>query len=195
MVELAKEGFIGDIQGFSFNLSQLGHFTADVYSELGCHVFSVIDMLIPLDLLKFRRNDIFVRDGIAETGQISFEPAGLNFTGGRGTIFLSFNHPIKERTIAIYGNEGTLIYDAVKKHPLTMVKYRVDRSKSKNATSQSAVNYEFDETNNLSYVVQAFYDVLTGSSKPNLESSVRITETIEKITEMHRCGRTRYSIH
>jgi predicted dehydrogenase len=195
IVRLAKDGAIGEIQGYSFNISQLGHFTADVYSELGCHVLSVIDMMIPVDYLKFRRNDILVRDGIVETGQLSFEPADSRLKGGNGTIFLSFNYPIKERNITIYGEKGTLIFDIARKHPVTMIRYRVDRLTSKNALDQNIVNYDFDEKNNLSHVVQGFYDVLTDKTESNLESSMRITETLERITGEYECGKSRYSIH
>jgi predicted dehydrogenase len=181
MIGLAQDGAVGEVHGFNFSIRQLGHFSGNVYHDLGCHILSIMDLMIPLDQLEFTRTDILVRDGIVETGQVSFKPAGKDIAGGRGTIFLSFNHPVKERNMTIYGNTGTLIYDFGKQYPLSMARYRVDREISRNPLEQVITNYEFEEKNTLCEVVQGFHDVLSGISPSNLDLSVRVTKTLEKI--------------
>lgn len=177
MLELANEGAIGKIRGFSFHVRQLGHFSNDVYWDLGSHVLGILYMLKPLDAFSFHRQDIYVRDGIVESGMLSVSdnaPDGL-----RGAIVLSFNHPVKERNMTLYGDSGTLVYDMMSQPPLIQTTYRVDRSKSRDPLDRKVTTYDFDEFNTVSEVINGFYDTLTGKNVSNIDLALQVSRVLE----------------
>lgn len=146
MISLIEEGAVGKVTGSSFHVRQLGHFSKNnVYVDLGCHILSVLDLITPLNKLEFTRSDILSHDGFVETGVIGFRPAvGASSPdesrskksstykpdGITGIICLSFNHPIKERNMAIYGDLGTIVYDMMQEKPLQILHYGFDREKN-----------------------------------------------------------------
>jgi predicted dehydrogenase len=184
MISLVNQGALGKLLGCNFSLCQLGHFAENVYVDLGCHILSILDMLAPVDEMKFFRNDIFVRDGVVETGSIDFS-LPVNYSDEAreisGSMTLSFNHPVKERKITFYGDKGTLIYDAFREKPLILAHYLVDRQKSRDPLDVKKEEFEFDELNTIGEVAQAFYDVLSGAADSNVERTVRISRALEKI--------------
>lgn len=179
MVSLANLGAIGKIRGCAFQVRQLGHFSNNVYWDLGCHILSIIDMLFPLNELNFRKNDILKRNGIVETGQITFNSRNNGGSSICGSILLSFNHPVKERNMTLYGDEGTLVYDMTKEKPLTLTRYEVDRARSRDPLKREVFEYEFDEFNTVREVVQGFYDTITGKIPANIKLAIKISEIIE----------------
>lgn len=190
MISLVKEGAVGKVSSAVFHVRQLGHFSENsVIIDLGCHILSVMDMLSPVDELKMSRLDLLAHDGIVETGIIDFESPQTPDTGGRGEyigdlkggIFLSFNHPIKVRNMTIYGEKGTLVYDMMQEKPLQLLNYTLNRSISRDVVEKEVIYYDFDEFNTVEKVVEGFYEILTGKEPSNLEMSVRVTKTLERI--------------
>ncbi|MFP4499010.1 MAG: Gfo/Idh/MocA family protein [Vulcanimicrobiota bacterium] len=179
MVQMIKEGRIGNIRSMIFQVRQLGHFSDDVYWDLGSHILSIVDLLYPLDKLKFRKKDMIQRDGVTETGIINFsDPRHNNFTGA---ILLSFNHPQKERNMAIYGNGGTLVFDMARETPLSACNYKVDREKTRNPINRKDEYFEFDEHNTVKNVINGFYQCLAGRKETNIDSAIRITRVLEEL--------------
>lgn len=182
MISLAMEGAIGRILGCSFHVRQLGHFANSVYWDLGSHILSIVGLLSPRGISRFHRHDVLVRDGVVESGQVSFwaeMPGGEEM---RGNIALSFNHPIKERNMTLYGEKGTLTYDMMSRPPLVLAGYRVDRGHSRDAIDKQVTSFDFDEFNTVEEVVKGFYDVLAGDAPDNIDLSVGVTKAMERIT-------------
>jgi predicted dehydrogenase len=100
----------------------------------------------------------------------------------RGNIALSFNHPIKERNMTLYGEKGTLTYDMMSRPPLVLAGYRVDRGHSRDAIDKQVTSFDFDEFNTVEEVVKGFYDVLAGDAPDNIDLSVGVTKAMERIT-------------
>lgn len=209
MIELMKDGAIGRVTGAVFHVRQLGHFSRhSVYVDLACHLLAVLDMITPLDNLRFNRLDLVTRNGFVETGLLDFtsravpfdlngkaEQAGRSNHGCRwreemvtdklkaGGIFISFNHPGKVRNLTLYGDRGTLVYDMMEEKPLKLLNYRVDRDRSRDASEKSLTEFAFDEFNTVKEVVNGFHRVLTGEAPSNLDMSLRVTRVLEEIEE------------
>ncbi len=183
MVSLAREGAIGTITGCSFHVRQLGHFSHSVYWDLGSHILSILDMIHPVDQLTIQRQDHHTRDGVIESGLLSFTLPGGGFSGFAG---LSFNHPVKSRNLTLYGTLGTLYYDMMAQPPLTLCRYRVDRSTGRDPLDRQEIRLDFDEFNTVREVVGGFYRVLTGQRPNNLDMAVRVSEVLEKLEKFHR---------
>ncbi|MCE1247735.1 MAG: Gfo/Idh/MocA family oxidoreductase [Firmicutes bacterium] len=193
MTELALSGEIGTIRSVVFNIRQLGHFSENnVYMDLGCHCLALLDTIAPLHLSEnpaqkipgkwvFSRRDIMSGDNITETGEIDFELIETKDESIKGSMFLSFNHPWKNRNITIYGNKGSITYDMIKDPPLQMEKYSVNRMISRDPEKRQASGFNFDESNNIAFTVEHFHKILTGEAESNTEQAVRVTRILEKI--------------
>lgn len=196
MISLIEEGAVGKVTGASFHVRQLGHFSKNnVYVDLGCHILSVLDLITPINGLEFTRSDILSHDGFVETGVIGFRPvSGVSNPdksksetsspykpdGITGIICLSFNHPIKERNMTVYGDRGTIVYDMMQKKPLQILHYGFDREKTRDPLEKKITYFDFDEFNTVKEVVDGFYRVLTGKSPSNLDMSMRVTEALQR---------------
>jgi predicted dehydrogenase len=183
MISLLKESAIGNLKGFCIVLRQLGHFANNVYWDIGCHALSIVDLIEPLNLWSFEREDIFIRDEIIEAGELSLKYAKSKNQIIKGSVFLSFNHPVKERTITLYGDKGTLIYDSSKEKPLLLTQYQVDRNKSRDAINRVVSEFKLSEADTLERSVQYFYDCLIGKEKNNIKMANRIIKALERITK------------
>ena len=192
MISLMQEGAVGKVSSAVFHVRQLGHFSENnVIIDLGCHILSVMDMLIPVDELKMSRLDLLAHDGVVETAIIDFEIPDAEKSDDRGDyigdlkggIFLSFNHPVKVRNMTIYGEKGTLVYDMMQEKPLQLLNYTLNRSASRDAVEKEVIYYDFDEFNTVEKVVEGFHGILTGQKPSNLEMSMRVTRTLAQILE------------
>lgn len=181
MISLSKTDAVGQVKSFSCMINQLGRFNKhDVYWDLACHQLSILDMIIPLEKLKFSRNDVLKRDGITEVGLI-YASSVDNDRPFNGFISVSLNHPVKERKIILYCRGGTLVYDMMKDKPLMLTRYSVNREESPLPRIQETAHYEFDEHNTLGEVVQAFYNVLEGKIPSNIERALKVTRVLYEL--------------
>jgi predicted dehydrogenase len=181
MIELAKSRAIGKISGCCFVGRQLGHGGKDIYWDLGCHVLSVLHLLIPLDSLEFSRIDIFSSDGIIETGQLLFRGNSSEHKDFAGSILLSFNYPFKERNMSIFGDEGTLVYDITREKPLAHIRYTKKPWSFAETREKDTTHYESDEFNTIEETVMNFYRILNREIASNGEMAVKVTEVLENL--------------
>jgi len=179
VIELAKSGTIGAITAADFNFRQLGHFKHNVYADVGCHVLSVLDKLIPIEKLNFHKNDLVTRNGLTETGIILFNSLSPHHDL-RGSAFLSFNYPNKERKISLYGDKGTIIFNITGEHTVSVILYERKTNLPAGIQNVNTAHFDFDETNTLLEPVKAFHRCLERLRPDNLASSIRITEALEK---------------
>jgi len=166
---------IGDICGIEMHMRQFGRFgRGSVYWLLASHMLAVLDMFVPLDGLEFYKNDTAIHQGNVEAGTIYFNNDSLH-----GDISVSLNCPNKERSVVIYGERGRITYNPLLSKPLHIVTYeRAPRT----ANIQLPLNerfFEFDESNNLSYAINYFYEVIHGKLKSNAKTAILVTQVLE----------------
>lgn len=177
-VEKMKQIFdrMEDIQYISLSIKQLGKFyEEDVFSILGSHMLSIVDYLLSLDNMDFTFNDLIIDDNnVVTTGEIYFCKNNI-----KGTIFVSLNSPYKERKITIYNKNSVISFDSLADNTLEYKKYSIVNNQCEIYHSEQ---YNYDESNNLKFMVDAFYNRIVNieRSKSNIETSLRITNILEK---------------
>ena len=139
-------------------------------------MLSLLDMFIPLRELQFERNDLVTYDGQIETGSIMFRNNDL-----KGEIVVSLNYPGKETRIAIYGQEGTMIYDAMSQPALQVERYERLKWTIASKLPRELWAYHSDESNNLRYAIEYFFRTLKGKVKSNIDTAVTITRILEEL--------------
>lgn len=165
-----NSGRFGDLTAIEIDLYQMGKFNSiDVYTHLGSHALSILDMFIPLenDKLSLNRFDLVTRNNTTETGLIHFSD-GANV---EGKIGVSLNHLKKRREITLYCENGVVVYDI--NYGVMSIEYEEERE-------QMEIRY-FNEGENLRYSIAYLYDCLIGSVEDNLDRSVAINERLKEI--------------
>jgi predicted dehydrogenase len=175
MLQLAAQGVIGQVRSASLSMRQYGRFSGEsVYPLLGSHMLSLLHKLFPLGELEFQRQDQFTREEIVETGELKFRIPSGAFCG---SIALSLNFPGKERKFVIFGEKGALMYDMLADPPLTMGLYR------QNTLSPIAGLPDFNEGNNLAFVIDHFYKMLMGRASSNIGTALAVTACLENVLQ------------
>ena len=161
---LIKGRQIGKVLGFSLIARQWGRFGREnVYWLLATHLLSILDMFLPIADLSFLSTGLKCRGGEVETAYLAFKEKG-----GMGLLNVSINYPGKEFSVAVYGDEGTIVYN-----PLTEPCLRFERYDGKHE------QYFIDESNNLALVIKAFAKMLNGQLGGNGARAVAVTRVIE----------------
>lgn len=174
-VNMVEDGEIGSLLGLEMSVRHLGRFGGgSVYWLLGSHMLSVLDMFVPLDSLKFSKNDIVVFRNIPETGTIFFENDEV-----AGQIVVSLNYPGKETRIVLYGEDGSIIYDPLSKYTLEIMRYKRLRWTVAEKIPKEKECFHINEGDNLKYAIQYLYDCIKGKSDSNIERALAITRIIE----------------
>lgn len=159
------------------NVKHLGRFGGgNVYWLLGSHMLSVLDMIIPINKLIFFTQDLLIRGGVVETGRIAFRDYIRPI---QGDINLSLNHPHKSVEIVVYNDNSTVVYNPDKTPPLEVIEYK--RIHWDVNIPVQTISVKQDESNNLRYSVEHFYNVITGKESSNLDRAIRVTKVLEDI--------------
>jgi len=175
--EIVKSSQIGDLLGFVAQVNHLGKFGGgSVYTILGSHLLSVLGMFLTLGDLSFTKRDLVVVDGSVESGVINIGGSGV-----RGQVMLSLNYPSKTVEVVLYGSKGTIAYNPNKATPLVCRIYTRQTWVDGADLPGEIVTLQYDEANNLRYVIRYFHDVLNGSAETNLDTAVKITEILEEL--------------
>ena len=175
--KIAGNGKIGNIRGFEMSTKHLGRFGGgSVYFLLGSHMLSVLDMFVPIKGLKFERKDLVTYKGEVETGVIFFENKDIS-----GQIVVSLNYPKKETKITVYGEKGTMVYDSISQPALQVETYERVPWTIGLKLPRTHKEYNIDESNNLKYAIEYFYEVIKGNSKSNIDRAVKISRILESI--------------
>lgn len=174
MLRWIKDGKIGELQAIEMSLRYVGRFLPfNVYWLLASHMLSVLDMMIPLNELEFKKTELIPK----ETGIISFSGKI------RGQIFVSINYPRRESRIIAYGSKGTLVLDFLSRPELQYFLYnKTPGVHGSNLIDQEVVLLS-DETNNLRLAVSYFADVLDDRliDMHNRNMALRVTEVLERL--------------
>lgn len=172
---LVARGHIGRIRGVEAAVRHLGRFKGgSVYWLLGSHMLAVLDMLVPLAELRFRRSDIVTHSGDVETGAILFQNEELS-----GQIVVSLNCPGKETRIILYGEHGTIVYNPVAQPSLLVETYERLPWTVASELPRRRSEYFIDESHNLRYAIIRFHDAMAGRAEGNVDRAVEITRILE----------------
>ncbi len=174
---LVRNGEIGKILGLEMINRHLGRFGGgSVYWLLGSHMLSVLDMFIPLGKMTFTRHDLVTYNNAVETGVIAFQKGDI-----AGQIVVGLNYPGKESKVIIYGENGTVIYDAVSQPALVVERYQRLTWKVASELPRERKEYNIDESHNLRYAIEYYYEALQGKVKGNVERAINVTRILEAI--------------
>jgi len=175
--KLIETGAIGKIESVSLTKKQLGRFLVyDVYTLLGTHCLSILDMFIPIRNYKFSAKPLMTTNGVITSAIINFENKEERV---QGFIDLSLHCPDKQTKVVIYGEKGTLSYNPNSANPLELVcysRYQVP-GESKVAISEEKI-YTSDENNNLQRAVKNFSNVINNKAADNSMRAKDITDII-----------------
>lgn len=173
---LVQKGKIGKVLGIEIVARQLGRFDSDnVYWLLGSHMLSVLDMFTPINDTWFDENGMVYYGHGCETGTITFLNSDVS-----GHITVSLNYPGKETKVMIYGENGTIVYDAMSQPSLRVEKY----NRTAGPRLQSAqMPYHTDESNNLRYMVEHFYKAIGGEAEDNIDRAMEVTRILRMLVE------------
>lgn len=173
----AQKTDVGEIKAIEMDHQHLGRFQKwDVYWLLASHLLSILDMFVPLSSLRFKKTDLLIDRGLAETGIVLVENEKI-----RGRISISTNYTEKNTRVVIYGTKGTVIYEPLAEKSLRIGWYRKAEDLLAKDLLTKTKSYSYDERNNLKYAVEYFYKVIEGRAETNIDRAVEITKILERI--------------
>jgi UDP-2-acetamido-3-amino-2,3-dideoxy-glucuronate N-acetyltransferase len=178
--KLVEEGTIGEIESIVVAKKQLGRFLPyDVYTLLGTHCLSMLDMFIPIRGLSFAPKPLMNNNGIVTAAIISFESANKKC---KGHIDISLHCPTRETKAVIYGTKGTIVYDPDSSNTLKMVcfsRFQPEGEHKVKITTEKT--HQTDENNNLKRALEHFLEVIENRTRDNSERAISITEALSAI--------------
>ncbi len=173
---MIESGEIGNLLGVEMAVRHLGRFQGgSVYWLLASHLLSVLDMFTPIKDLPFQKTDMVTHDGAVETGVLSFKKGGM-----AGQITVSLNYPGKETRIILYGEQGTIVYNPVSPPSLQVEKYERLKWTVGSNLPREHTDFDIDESNNLRYAIEYFYEALEGRAGDNVDRAIAITRILEE---------------
>ena len=177
---VVKERTLGEIESIVVTKKQLGRFLQyDVYTLLGSHCISILDMFLPIHECDFSPKPLLNTNGITTAAIVSFESKNKKC---RGYIDISLHCPTRETKLIVYGQRGTLVYDPAATHETLKV---VCFSRSQlSGTDKVAIStekvYTSNENHNLQRAIKHFSQVVDNATPDNSMRATNITNIISK---------------
>lgn len=177
--QLVEEGAIGPIRSICITFKQLGRFLEyDVYTLLGTHALSILDMFFSLGKFSFRSQPVMWTDGLVTGGLIHFDSKEHEC---RGYIDVNLHCPVREKKVIIYGEKGTIVYNPASKDTLTLTLYtRTASHKREDAVKENKTFY-FDENHNIRNALQAFHWEIKNRRGDNSKRAIAIAAVLEQL--------------
>ena len=174
---IVEEETIGEIESIIITKKQLGRFLPyDVYTLLGTHCISMLDMFLPIQECKFYPKPLMRNEGIITAANIYFE--SIN-TKCQGYIDVNLHCPVRETKVIICGQNGTIVYDPSASDTLTLVLFSRFQRKGQNKVEISKEKvYATDENHNLQRALVHFSKVIENKVNDNSQRAANITEII-----------------
>ena len=135
----------------------------DAYWVLGSHAMSILDMFVPLYLLKFRRLDMVKEDGRVRSGALAFGDSAI---GGRILVDLKGR---KQTQVLVYGQQGMIVYNPLRRESLVMVGDGLN------------LGYKFNERHNVRRLLEYYARAIRGETKDNLHMAISISRILEDL--------------
>lgn len=172
---------IGGIEYVEMATRHLGRFMdQSVYWLLASHHLSILDLISPLEDLYFTRTNLMNHEGVCTAGIITFYHRGGYPL--RGTIMVNSNYPGKDMSFAIYGEQGSVLYNAGDHAPVQCVLHTREKNTLPDGLITEVTRYhEFDERNNLRHSMRYFRDLVKGDAPSNMHTAIQITRILEEL--------------
>jgi predicted dehydrogenase len=175
---LVDQGKIGKIESISIELKQLGRFlSSDVYLLLGSHALSILSLFLPLSELDFFSKPLITRNNLVTAAMINFQDKNKV----RGYIEINLHSPWREKKLVIYGRKGTVIYNPLEKEAVKFTLYNSDNAGMAKDIAEKAEAFVFDESHNIKYALENFYEVILKRKKPNLTKALLINQILDNL--------------
>lgn len=170
---------LGSIKYIHMRIKQFGNFYKedDVYEVIGVHMISVLAFFMyeeECDTVVSRVHTIMQNcEGMAESGIVYFKVKEVE-----GSIECSLISDLKERRIEIICQKGIIIFDMLGKYTVQIILHQVEGYKKK----QKVLRMEqFDEANNLSFMLKDFNKVIQTGDIENEKVSICVAGILEQI--------------
>lgn len=176
---LIDKDVIGSIKSICITIKQLGRFLDyDVYTLLGTHALSILDIFLPLNECTFTSQPLLLTDNIVTGGLISFKD---KTSGCSGYIDVTLHCPDREKKVIIYGERGTIIYNPNVDKTVKAILYNSGRKVSQEELIGEQDSHRFDEDHNLRNAIMAFWEIVSTQKDDNVERAVAITAVLESL--------------
>lgn len=169
--------FLGSNIYIDATFKQYGKFyKSNVFEVLGAHYLSIFIYWFDIkdvSQVNIEYIDGFIdEDNIVQSGMIKIRYRNVNIN-----INLSLVAENKERKIEILGEEKKIIFNMCEEYQIKEYEY----SNYKNIASKRLVKkMKFDETNNLAFVMEDFYEKLIKKDNTNMQISIIVQELLNK---------------
>lgn len=165
---------IGNLQYMEGHILQFGKFynDADVFETLGIHMLSVLVYCFN----QYRIQNISYKENVTNDTcvdgviKVSYKDAF------EVNIHCSLISPLKERKIWIVGENGTILFDMCDDISVRMNLYK---EKNVGYELKESKEWTFDERNNLSNMIQMFYNSIQSDNKENLNLSRMLLQLLD----------------
>jgi len=180
--KIIRQGAIGDIKSIVLTKKQLGRFLPyDVYTLLGTHFISILDMFVPIDECEFYPRPLMTNNGLTTAAVISFKSKERDC---QGYIDVSLHCPERETKVIIYGDNGTIVYNPDATETLNLACYARLQPKGENKVKISNEEaYLSDENHNLKLAIENFSKVIEKKKLDNRKRALRITDVISSFSK------------
>jgi len=166
---------IGEIRYIEMSTKHLGRYmNFDVFWLLASHHLSMLDMIISLDKLGFKKEEYLYHNNLCTTGAIKFYNSNVT-----GSIEVSTDYPNKEMYFNIYGELGCIMWNSTKSKSVKIVLHNKTYAQLPKQLITDIWEFEYDELNNLRYSIKYFRDVLNNIVSSNTECALNVTTILE----------------
>lgn len=151
-------------------IKQFGKFYQkdNVYEVIGSHLLSILFYLFPKIKFRFEFDEYDNHKGQLNAGVIRIYSNSI-----KGKICTSLYNPCKERLIYIRSDKEILCFNPLADYSLQVYKYNCTNSYLK-----TKEKYSFDESNNIKYTLDDFYNDINKQNNHNLVISKKVTEVL-----------------
>ena len=177
--QFISKGLVGDIKSIYISFKQFGRFIGyDVYTLLGSHALSILDMFLPLKDCFYESHSKINIDHIVTDGLITFKSKNNSCIGN---IDLSLLSPDKEKKVIIYCDKGTIVYDQYDDYSVKIYVFSKKVTRFNNIDIKDEYKFAYDEKNNVKYALESFHAILNHNNKDNIDLAIDIDKILESL--------------
>ena len=174
--KIIRQGAIGDVKSIVLTKKQLGRFLPyDVYTLLGTHFMSILDMFVPIGECEFYPKPLMTNNGLTTAAVISFKSKERDC---QGYIDVSLHCPVRETKVIIYGDNGTIVYNPDATETLSLTCYARQQEEGNKVKVSSKEAYSSNENHNLKLAIENFSEVIEKKKPDNRRRAALITDAI-----------------
>ena len=172
-----KNNLVGKLKSINICFRQFGRFNNyDVFTLLGSHALSILDMFIPLHECIIKSYSKIIMGGIVTEGLVIFKSKDNTC---HGNIDLSLHCPVREKKVILYCEKGTIIYDQYDSYSVKIYLFSENVNVLNKFEIKEKNKYSFDEDNNLRNALNSFVDTIKNRKNDNVDLAINIDKILE----------------